>query len=329
MLNLTRQIFVVCTLLTEIVFLNKALNCFNTSIVTPIYFTYFTSMTIISSAVLFRGFNGTAIQIITVVLGFFCIVAGVVLLQVSLAAQSTPDSQLLKAELNDVQEVLQMPVDDDVLNPGPASIRGALSMRRLNQRNVSNAAQINSLRRRQTLSSTASGSRRNNVPLPQYRQKPLPISPVLEAGLSYEPPEPLGERDLNTTHRSLSFAENIERYPSPYKLSLSSEPSWAEFDDRSEKDGLGLQSQSKSQPSVRSVDTTKALEGHRMSPSDSRAPDRSRATSRIKKQFSFAVRGGHSTEEETIGLTKDGDIGMRDYGSEGSDDDDETRHGAI
>ncbi|CCG80576.1 Putative uncharacterized protein [Taphrina deformans PYCC 5710] len=120
-------IFVVCTLLVEILFLNKALNIFNTSIVTPIYFTYFTTMTMVSSAVLFQGFNGTATSIITVILGFLCIVAGVVLLQVSLAAQNKSDSQMLKAELDDVQDVLHTAVDDDTLNPGPASIRGALS----------------------------------------------------------------------------------------------------------------------------------------------------------------------------------------------------------
>lgn len=152
------QIFVVATLLVEINYLNKALNIFNTSVVTPIYFTYFTTMTLISSAVLFQGFNGSAVEIITVVLGFLTVVAGVVLLQVSLAASNKSDSAMLKAELNDVQDVLQHPVDDDQLNPGPAAIRGALSVRRFNTRNVSIASQINELQRRRTLSSSVSSS---------------------------------------------------------------------------------------------------------------------------------------------------------------------------
>ncbi|RYF59215.1 MAG: hypothetical protein EOO39_33450, partial [Cytophagaceae bacterium] len=48
----------------------KALNLYNAALVTPTYYVYFTSATIISSAVLFRGFKGTAISITTVVLGF-------------------------------------------------------------------------------------------------------------------------------------------------------------------------------------------------------------------------------------------------------------------
>ncbi|ORY78641.1 magnesium transporter NIPA-domain-containing protein [Protomyces lactucae-debilis] len=151
-------IFVIITLLFEIVYLNKALNIFNTSVVTPIYFTCFTTMTLISSAVLFQGFNGKPVEIITVVLGFFCIVCGVILLQVSLAAQAKSDSAVLSAELDDMHDVLSMNIDDDALNPGAASIRGALSMRRLATRKTSTASLAQAFQRRRSRVASASSS---------------------------------------------------------------------------------------------------------------------------------------------------------------------------
>ncbi|OZJ02854.1 hypothetical protein BZG36_03234, partial [Bifiguratus adelaidae] len=58
--------FVVVTLLTEINFLNKALNLFNTALVTPTYYVLFTGLTIIASAVLYRGFQAPAVAIVDV-----------------------------------------------------------------------------------------------------------------------------------------------------------------------------------------------------------------------------------------------------------------------
>ena len=49
--------------------LQKALNLFNAALVTPTYYVYFTSSTIVASAVLFQGFHGTTIQIVDVVMG--------------------------------------------------------------------------------------------------------------------------------------------------------------------------------------------------------------------------------------------------------------------
>ncbi|RUS17407.1 hypothetical protein BC937DRAFT_90010 [Endogone sp. FLAS-F59071] len=80
-------IFVVVTLLTEINYLNKALNLFNTSLVTPIYYVIFTSLTIVASAVLFQGFNSTVQDIVTVIAGFLVICSGILLLQTSKAEE--------------------------------------------------------------------------------------------------------------------------------------------------------------------------------------------------------------------------------------------------
>ncbi|KAF9898327.1 hypothetical protein BX616_004180, partial [Lobosporangium transversale] len=76
-------IFMVITLLIEINYLNKALNLFNTAMVTPTYYVTFTSATIITSAILYQGFHASVVAILSVVFGFFVICGGVLLLQTS------------------------------------------------------------------------------------------------------------------------------------------------------------------------------------------------------------------------------------------------------
>ncbi|KAF8947897.1 hypothetical protein BGZ47_007430 [Haplosporangium gracile] len=76
-------VFMVVTLLTEINYLNKALNLFNTAMVTPTYYVTFTSTTIVTSAIFYQGFNASVTAIITVCLGFLVICGGVLLLQTS------------------------------------------------------------------------------------------------------------------------------------------------------------------------------------------------------------------------------------------------------
>lgn len=69
------------TLAIEIIYLNKALNIFNTAVVTPTYYVIFTTLTIISSIVLYRGFDASPVNVITCVFGFLIICSGVALLQ--------------------------------------------------------------------------------------------------------------------------------------------------------------------------------------------------------------------------------------------------------
>ncbi|CAH1765187.1 3345_t:CDS:2 [Entrophospora sp. SA101] len=76
-------VFIVVTLLIEINYLNKALNLFNTAMVTPVYYVVFTSLTIISSSILTKGFEAPPQGVVTVVLGFLVICSGIVLLQTS------------------------------------------------------------------------------------------------------------------------------------------------------------------------------------------------------------------------------------------------------
>lgn len=76
-------VFVAVTLIAEIIYLNKALELFHTSMVTAVYYTTFTSATLVSTIVLFKGLDAAPTTIITLVLGFLTIVTGIVLLQLS------------------------------------------------------------------------------------------------------------------------------------------------------------------------------------------------------------------------------------------------------
>lgn len=140
-------VFVVCTLLTEIIFLNvryhtrpplivvpptqltvwqKALNLFNAAMVTPTYYVYFTSTTIITSAVLFQGFKGTVTSIVTVVLGFLTICSGVVLLQLSKSAKDVPDAAVFTGDLNQIHVIAEQ--EQSETEPKADAIRGAAAI---------------------------------------------------------------------------------------------------------------------------------------------------------------------------------------------------------
>lgn len=72
---------IVISLILEINYLNKTLCLFSTAIVTPVYYVFFTTSTIITSAVLFRGFPISSTNaLISILVGFFIIVGGVALL---------------------------------------------------------------------------------------------------------------------------------------------------------------------------------------------------------------------------------------------------------
>ncbi|KIX10672.1 uncharacterized protein Z518_01756 [Rhinocladiella mackenziei CBS 650.93] len=119
-------VFVVATLLTEIIYLNKALNIFNAALVTPTYYVIFTSATIITSTVLFRGFKGTAVTITTVIMGFLQICAGVVLLQMSKSAKDVPDAAVFRGDLNQVREIAE--VEQPESEPKADAIRGTAAL---------------------------------------------------------------------------------------------------------------------------------------------------------------------------------------------------------
>lgn len=108
------------------------MNLFNAALVTPTYYVYFTTTTIISSIVLFRGFDGTAIEIITMVNGFLTICAGVVLLQLSKSAKDVPDTTVFKGDLDQIQTIAEQ--EEPETEPKADAIRGtAAIVRRFSQ----------------------------------------------------------------------------------------------------------------------------------------------------------------------------------------------------
>ncbi|OTB06507.1 hypothetical protein M426DRAFT_9642 [Hypoxylon sp. CI-4A] len=119
-------VFVIATLLTEIIYLNKALNLFNAAMVTPTYYVYFTSTTMITSAILFQGFKGTAMEIVTVVMGFLTICAGVVLLQLSKSAKDVPDSAVFAGDLDQIHTIAEQ--EQPETEPKADAIRGAAAI---------------------------------------------------------------------------------------------------------------------------------------------------------------------------------------------------------
>eukprot|EP00118_Oscarella_pearsei_P025609 m.308464 g.308464 ORF g.308464 m.308464 type:complete len:393 (+) comp44039_c0_seq1:57-1235(+) len=72
---------VISCAVTQLNYLNKALDIFNTSIVSPIYYVMFTTFTIIASAILFQEWSAlTAKQFLGLLCGFGTIIIGVFLL---------------------------------------------------------------------------------------------------------------------------------------------------------------------------------------------------------------------------------------------------------
>jgi hypothetical protein len=95
-------------------------------LVTPTYYVYFTSSTIITSAILFRGFKGTVTSIITVVMGFFVICAGVVLLQLSKSAKDVPDTAVFAGDLDQLRTIAEQEQPES--EPKADAIRGAAAI---------------------------------------------------------------------------------------------------------------------------------------------------------------------------------------------------------
>ncbi|KAH8804695.1 magnesium transporter NIPA-domain-containing protein [Xylogone sp. PMI_703] len=239
-------VFVVCTLVTEIIYLNKALNIYNAALVTPTYYVFFTSATIITSAILFRGFKGTATSIITVVMGFFVICAGVVLLQLSKSAKDVPDTAVFKGDLDQVRTIAEQ--EQPEYEPKADSIRGAAAIvrrlsnvrqkneleeaRRLHEEQVAALEPIgeneqiewDGLRRRRTTLGTHSTirSRGNSSvhPFPEFNPNtPTPHPPL---GMSRFPSDSDSEHDDESRPGTASFLGTIRRSFMPSRNSNAS-----------------------------------------------------------------------------------------------------------
>ncbi|KAM0891292.1 hypothetical protein ACQ4PT_026512 [Festuca glaucescens] len=72
---------VIACIVTQMNYLNKALDTFNTAVVSPIYYTMFTSLTILASVIMFKDWDRqNPTQIVTEMCGFVTILSGTFLL---------------------------------------------------------------------------------------------------------------------------------------------------------------------------------------------------------------------------------------------------------
>ncbi|GAB5572244.1 magnesium transporter NIPA2 [Prionailurus iriomotensis] len=101
---------------TQINYLNRALDIFNTSIVTPIYYVFFTASVLTCSAILFKEWQDMPVDdVIGTLSGFFTIIVGIFLLHafkdVSFTLASLPvsfrqDEKAMNGNLSNMYEVL-------------------------------------------------------------------------------------------------------------------------------------------------------------------------------------------------------------------------------
>ncbi|KAK9671448.1 hypothetical protein RND81_12G030600 [Saponaria officinalis] len=93
-------IVIVCCLL-QINYLNKALDTFNTAVVSPVYYVMFTTLTILASMIMFKDWDSqNGAQIATEVCGFITILSGTFLLHKTKDMGSTPALPVTPHELS-------------------------------------------------------------------------------------------------------------------------------------------------------------------------------------------------------------------------------------
>ena len=101
----------VACITTQMNYLNKALDLFNTARVTPIYYVLFTTFVIVASVILFKDWHGQpAANVVSQICGFLTIFIGIYILQTS-TAEIAPDG-FSKVEEAD-EENVESEVDSD------------------------------------------------------------------------------------------------------------------------------------------------------------------------------------------------------------------------
>lgn len=87
-------LFVIGCCILQINYLNKALDTFNTAVVSPVYYVMFTSLTIFASIIMFKDWDSqNASQIATELCGFVTILSGTFLLHKTKDMGNKPPEQ--------------------------------------------------------------------------------------------------------------------------------------------------------------------------------------------------------------------------------------------
>ncbi|XP_043693403.1 probable magnesium transporter NIPA6 isoform X2 [Telopea speciosissima] len=85
------MVVVITCVVTQMNYLNKALDTFNTAVVSPIYYVMFTSLTILASVIMFKDWDSqSAGSIVSEICGFVTVLSGTILLHVTKDFERTP-----------------------------------------------------------------------------------------------------------------------------------------------------------------------------------------------------------------------------------------------
>ena len=113
--------------LTQMHYLNAALASFSTALVTPVYYVYFTTATILASLLLFQGVGveSEAVDIVTMLCGFLTTIVGVFLLKQGRGRQSVEGLRALVDPLPMSMYYPTRVVDNLTRPPNAASVKDA------------------------------------------------------------------------------------------------------------------------------------------------------------------------------------------------------------
>ncbi|KAK9177335.1 hypothetical protein WN944_029356 [Citrus x changshan-huyou] len=90
----------VCVI-TQLNYLNKALDTFNAAIVSPVYYVMFTTLTIIASAIMFKDWSGQDVSgIASEICGFITVLSGTIILHATREHEQTTAPGTLRSFLN-------------------------------------------------------------------------------------------------------------------------------------------------------------------------------------------------------------------------------------
>ncbi|WWC68023.1 uncharacterized protein I206_101942 [Kwoniella pini CBS 10737] len=111
-------VVVVGCIMIQMNYFNKALDTFSTNVVNPIYYVFFTTATIIASAILFSGFNTPGgVNTISLICGFLIIFMGVYLLNISREPDTPHHASSLEAGLMNPRMSMSGRMSMDSNNP--------------------------------------------------------------------------------------------------------------------------------------------------------------------------------------------------------------------
>ncbi|TDL17285.1 DUF803-domain-containing protein [Rickenella mellea] len=183
-------IFIIITLVTEVYYLNMALALFNTAMVTPTYYVIFTFFSMVTTVVLFQGLKASATQIITIVMAFLVICAGITILQMSkvdptsLNKLDRRSTILLQAARSNTEKMEEKDITG-LEDPGMDAIRGQFGP-------LGSIIRARSAKRMSQASTSATSRRSRHGPAP-----PLPTTTHdgLQRHQLYDAPMPRGTDD--------------------------------------------------------------------------------------------------------------------------------------